>query len=244
MTTSHVSPLTLDALALGALDRDREAEIHAHLAGCAECRGARDAAAALREHFTARVLPRGLPARRPPRWRWLVAPALSAALAVALLVVLWPRALPPAPNDLGIKGTASWQVFANRSGHTFAVHDGTELAAGDRIRFIVVPGGARYLLVASVDGRGAVTIYYPYEGSQSAPIDGERFELTGSIVLDAAPGPERIYALLSDEPITADAVRAPLRVVARGGAVAIRGTYTLPVPVRAQASLVFEKVAP
>jgi hypothetical protein len=32
--------------------------------------------------------------------------------------------------------------------------------------------------------------------------------------------------------------------VARGGAVAIRGTYALPVPVRAQASLVFEKVTP
>ena len=239
MTTSHVSAFALDALALGALDRDREAEIHAHLAGCVDCRGARDRAAALREHFTIRVLPRGLQARRYHRWLWLAVPALAAAL----LVVLWPR-LKPEPSDLGIKGTASWQVFANRSGHTFAVHDGTELAAGDRIRFIVVPGGARYLLVASVDGRGAVTIYYPYEGSQSAPIDGDRFELTGSIVLDAAPGPERIYALLSDEPITADAVRAPLHMVARGGAVAIRGTYALPVPVRAQASLVFEKVAP
>ena len=243
MTTTHVSPLTLDALALGALDRDREAEIHAHLAGCADCRGARDAAAALREHFTIRVLPRGLRARRSHRWLWLAVPALAAAL----VVMLWLRPKPPelaGLDGLAIKGTASWQVFANRSGHTFAVHDGTELAAGDRIRFIVVPGGARYLLVASVDGRGAVTIYYPYEGSQSAPIDGERFELTGSIVLDAALGPERIYALLSDEPITADAVRAPLRVVARGGAVAIRGTYTLPVPVRAQTSLVFEKVAP
>lgn len=240
MTTSHVSAFTLDALALGALDPDREAAAHAHVASCAACRGARDAAAALREHFMIRVLPRGLPARRHHRWLWLAVPALAAAL----LVALWPRLEPPEQGDLGIKGTASWQVFANRSGHTFAVHDGTELAAGDRIRFVVVPGGARYLLVASVDGRGAVTIYYPYEGSQSAPIDGERFELTGSIVLDAAPGPERIYALLSDEPITADAVRAPLRMVAHGGAVAIRGTYALPVPVRAQASLVFEKVAP
>jgi len=240
MTTSHLSALTLDALALGALDRDREAEVQAHLASCTACRGAHDAAAALREHFTLRVLPRGLQARRRPRWVWLAVPALAAVL----LAVLWPHPAQPELSDLGVKGTASWQVFANRSGHTFAVHDGTELAAGDRIRFIVVPGGARYLLVASVDGRGAVTIYYPYEGSQSAPINGERFELTGSIVLDAAPGPERIYALLSDEPITADAVRTPLRQVAGGGAVAIRGTYSLPVPVRAQISLVFEKVAP
>lgn len=240
MTASHPSSFALDALALGALDPDREAEIRAHLASCAACHGAHEAAAALREHFTLRVLPRGLPERPRHRWLWLAVPAL----AVALLIVLWPRREPSELSDLGIKGTASWQVFANRGGHTFAVHDGTGLAAGDRIRFIVMPAGARYLLVASVDGRGAVTIYYPYQGSQSAPIDGDRFELTGSIVLDAAPGPERIYALLSDEPITADAVTAPLRMVASGGAVAIRGTHALPVPVRAQASLVFEKVAP
>ena len=113
-----------------------------------------------------------------------------------------PRA---ARDDLGIKGDATWQVFANRDNKTFAVHDGAELAAGDRIRFIVTPNRARYIIVASVDGSGAATIYYPYNGIQSAPAEGPRSELPGSIVLDAAPGPERLYALFSDEPIAARA---------------------------------------
>lgn len=238
MTDPHPSALALDALALGTLDQERADATRTHLARCSSCEALYDAAARHRDDFARRVLPRGLPQRA--RWRWIAVPAL----ALAVVVALWVRTRPPEQGDLRLKGTASWQVFAHRDGHTFAVHDGTELAAGDRIRFVVSPGGARYLLVASVDGLGAVTIYYPYRGALSAPIDGDRFELSGSIVLDRAPGPERIYALLSDVPLAAEMVAAPLRAVASGGATAIRATPTLPVPVRAQASLVFEKAQP
>jgi hypothetical protein len=240
-TDAHVSALLLDALALGALDRDAADRVRAHLASCAACREAQQTAAELREHFATSVLPRGLPVRRPRRWPWLAVPVLAAAVVV--LLILAPRR-PPPPPELAIKGDAGWQVFANRGGNTFAVHDGTELAAGDQIRFIVLPDGAHHLLVASVDGSGAAMVYYPYGGDQSMVIEGDRVELSGSIELDAAPGPERIYALLSDRPIEAAIVRAYLRDVAAGGAEAIRGTRTLPVPARAQLSLVFEKVRP
>jgi hypothetical protein len=243
MTTEpHISPLMLDALSLGALDRDSEARVQAHLASCASCRQDAQDAAELRRQFTVHVLPRGLPARRSYRRLWLV-PAFAAVL---LVVVIGLRPRPARTEQLGIKGEASWQVFANRDGRVFAVRDGTRLAAGDRIRFAVIPAGARYLMVASVDGLGAATIYYPYEGAGSAPIQGDRVEPNGSIVLDAAPGPERIYALLSDQPIAADAVTAQLRTIARAGADAIRGmrALPLPLPLRAQVSLVFEKAAP
>lgn len=238
----------LDALPLRALDRDGEARVDAHLARCARCREELERAAELRRHFTAHVQPAGLPVR-PRRWSWLLVPAVA---TVVLIVAIEPWRRPARPprvdeagiGELGIKGDASWLVFASRGGRVLPVHDGTELAAGDRIRFTVIPGGARYLLVASIDGRGTATIYVPYGGSQSAAIDGDRVEPEGSIVLDAAPGPERIYALLSDAPIAAERVRAQLREIARGGSDAIRGTSALALPVRAQASLVFEKVAP
>lgn len=241
MTTEpHISPLTLDALSLGALDRDSEARVQAHLASCVSCRRDAQDAAELRQQFIINVLPRGLPAGRSRRRFWLI-PVFAAAL---LIVVIGLRPRPARVDGLGIKGEASWQVFANRNGRVFAVRDGTELAAGDQIRFAVIPAGARYLLVASVDGLGVATIYYPYDGAGSAPIEGDRVEPDGSIVLDAAPGPERIYALLSDEPIAADAVRAQLRAIAGGGADAIRGMRALQLPVRSQVSLVFEKAAP
>jgi hypothetical protein len=239
MTNTHVSPLMIDALALDALDHDTAAHVLAHLASCARCRGDQKDAAELREQFARSVLPRGLPVRPRRRWAWLAVPAVAVAV---LIIALWQR--PERRDELGIKGDASWQVFGNRDGQTFAVRDETELVPGDRIRFVVLPDGAKYLLVASVDGSGTVTIYYPYNGEHSASIKGDRFELAGSIVLDDAPGPERIYAILSDHPVAAAVVAAQLRELAAGGANAIRATRGLPLPVRAQLSLVFEKASP
>ena len=238
--TEHLSAFTLDALALNALDEAAAARARAHLASCAQCRADDESAAALREHFTVHVLPRTAPVRRRRSWRWiwLAAPMLAAA---AILLVL--RREPP-PPELGIKGDATWQVFAHRAGKTFEVHDGAVLAAGDEIRFVVVPDRARFVLIVSVDGAGQASIYYPYNGAASAPIDGPRVELAGSIVLDAAPGPERLFALFSDEPIAAPAARDALRAIAMGGADAIRRTRQLPIPVRAQTTLLFEKGGP
>ena len=240
--TEHLSAMSLDALALGALDGDAERSARAHLTSCARCRADADAAAALREHFTVHVLPRTVPARRRRRWQWLLlaAPVLAAA-AVIFLVLRDPTPVPP---ELGIKGDASWQVFAHRAGKTFEVHDGAMLAAGDEIRFVVVPDRARFVLIVSVDGAGTASIYYPYNGATSAPIEGPRVELAGSIALDAAAGPERIFALFSDEPIAATAARDALRAIAIGGPDAIRRTRQLPLPVRAQTTLLFEKAAP
>lgn len=235
----HLSALALDALALGT----ETAGARDHLAVCARCRAEYDAAAELREHFTTHVLPHAQPVRRRrPIWAFIALPALAAA-AIAMIVVARPA---PKPAELAIKGDATWQVFANRDGQTFAVHDGTRLGAGDRIRFAVIPDGARFLLVASIDGAGAVSVYYPYGGTASGKLEpGDRVELPDSIVLDAAPGPERLFALFSDAPIETSNVAEQLRAIGAGGPDAIRGMHTLTVDSRAQASLVFEKeVAP
>ena len=231
---THLSSLALDALALGGHDPAADE----HLADCLACRAERAAIAELHAEFARRVLPRGVPGRRSFAWAWLAVPALAAAL---FAVLAWPRGEPE--PDLGIKGDASWQVFANHAGQTFAVHDGTRLGAGDRIRFVVEPAGARYLLVASVDGLGHATIYYPYAAPMSTPIAGERIELDGSIELDAAPGPERVFAIFSDVPLSASVVANELRAVALGGPDAIRSTHALHLAGHMQ-SVVFEKAAP
>src|SRR6185295_9274444 len=87
------------------------------------------------------------------RWSRLLVPALAAAVAaVVAICVLRPRGAwlaepggEPELAELAIKGSAGWQVFANRDDQVFAVHDGARLAPGDRIRFAVNPAGARYL---------------------------------------------------------------------------------------------------
>lgn len=232
---SHANPLQLDAIALGAGDP----AVLAHLKICPQCTAALAAQQELHAEFLVDVLPRrghrrpDLVRSRPRRKWWLMAfPALAAAAAVVLLLA-WPK--PADEPELGVKGGPAWQVVANRAGATFAVKDGTLLAAADRIRFVVVPDRARYLMIASIDGAGAASIYYPYDGAQSAPINAARLEVPDSIVLDAAPGPERLFALLSDQPLSADAVRAALRAIKD-----VRATTRLELPAK-QLTLVFDK---
>jgi hypothetical protein len=119
-------------------------------------------------------------------------------MAILLAVV----SLRPDPNsDLGIKGGASFQVYALRGEAVFPVRADTRLAPGDRIRFVVDPGNARYLLVASVDGAGKVSVYYPPSGDRSGYVVPGRSELEGSIELDQVLGPERLLAYFSDDPL-------------------------------------------
>jgi len=66
----------------------------------------------------------------------------------------------------------------------------------------------------------------------------------GSVVLDTAPGPERIFALWSSEPLQAADVIARLNELGQRGPAAIRATTTLDVPGTIQISRLFEKGDP
>lgn len=253
----HPSSLDLDALALDALAGDDRARVRSHVDACPACAAELAARGAEGEAFGRSVLPRTLPALRARieaparwrRWRWSLIPA-AVAVAAAVLFALRPLE-PPRPPDgrveqagpvLAVKGGISFRVFASRGGEVFPVRDGVALAPADRIRFAVSSGAHRHLLIASVDGSGAATVYYPYGGDRSGPIEpGRAVELPSSIVLDDAPGPERVFALFSSEPIEAAAVVARLRAIGAGGEAAIRAAWRLDIEGGEQASVLFEK---
>jgi len=147
---------------------------------------------------------------------------------------------------IAAKGGPGLQLVARRvngaAGDVFVVDPGATLATGDAVRFVVDTGGARFVLVVSVDGAGQINVYYPFGGTASAQLDGrDRVTLDGSIVLDDAPGPERIWAVLSDRAVAVDELRAQLTAVAAGGASAIRRGADLVVPQAGQTSVWFEK---
>lgn len=237
----HTAPLLLGKLLAGKATEEEVRAAEAHAQACARCREELAEARAAGRRFTESVFPRTLPAvearRKPPRsWRLVLPLALAATAAVALFV----RRPTPEPPQLQFKGEGALQVFAHRGGESFPVRDGTALRAGDRIRFGVVPGHARFVLVASVDGRGHVSIYQPSTpvASGEAPL----VTLPDSIVLDDAPGPERIFALFSDRPVEERAVTAALAALGAAGADTVRGTTHLPLSYT-QASVLFEKSA-
>jgi hypothetical protein len=261
----HLTSLDLDRLELGAAGGEERARIGGHVLGCPACAKRREEHAALASHFRAAVLPRtgeALAARRPLARAGLRVFALAAAVSGVAGVAMLARgvlsAKPPATAgiaaepSIGIKGAAMLHVFARRGGPApqlpgtvVRVTDGTRLAAGDAVRFVLDPAGLPYVLIASVDGAGQVSIYYPYQGETSAPVDGRAtVSVPDSIVLDRAPGPERLFALFSREPISSQVVRQALAGAAAAGPSAIRATRQLPIAGTVQATLMFEKEPP
>src|SRR5262249_40617445 len=98
-----------------------------------------------------------------------------------------------------------------------------------------------YLLVCSVDGAGKASVYFPFGGSESGTIElRNRVELPGSVILDDAPGPERVFALFSAKPLVAADALAALRAIGKAAAT-IRSTQRLSIAADAQVTMAFEK---
>lgn len=258
----HLSTSDYDLLLLHALSDDEQQRIERHLADCQRCRVDQEGYAADARRFSQEVLARAvslLPQASQEsflhrlfrrRVVWVLAPAVMAAFA---LVVAHGKRVEPGRGEEGstaadvrIKGgEPTLRSFARRMQHVFAVHDGMELHAGDELRFVVDSPALPFLLLVSVDGAGRINVYFPYDGSQSGTIaTGKPTELPGSIVLDNAPGPERIFALYSKTPLLRADLESALRELYRQGPAAIRGKASLPVKAERQITLLFEKAAP
>lgn len=242
--TAHVSSMTIDAVAGGLITGDELATALTHIETCARCRADLAVAEAACATFKRDVLPRTIGRLRPrPWWRSLaplMVPVLAAA-AVLILIARKPETTTGTDDDIRAKGPATFQVYAKRGDRVLALRDGSRLAPGDAIRFVAGSRVAGYLLVGSVDGAGTASIYFPYRGTRSGAIGGAPAELPGSIVLDDAPGPERLFAVFTTEPIEAAAMTSALEALGKRGADAIRQVQVLPISGAFQASLVFEK---
>jgi hypothetical protein len=254
----HLTALDLDLLGLADLAAADRQRIDDHAARCARCGSRRSEHEAYRARFRGAVFPRtsaAIVARRRalPSRLWLMAIALPVG-AAGLLVITHSldRRLPVAdgPAVLGIKGEGVMEVFARRGGPTpettntavMRVANGARLAPGDALRFVLYPTGLPYVLIASVDGAGQVSVYFPFRGHASAAIDpAAPVSVPGSIVLDHAAGPERLFAIFSENPLEVSAVRELLAQTAAGGASAIRSAARLPLAGTVQATLLFEK---
>jgi hypothetical protein len=113
--------------------------------------------------------------------------------------------------DLGLKGDSriDFEVVAQRKDEgQFPVKEGTVLKPGDKIRFVVTAGGAKYVMIGSKDGAGNFTVFHPYGGETSASLERGQHELPGSIELDEVTGKEKLFAIFSAEPLKADDVKA------------------------------------
>ena len=250
----HVSSFHVELVRLGQATAAERSWIDGHLRACPRCAAMSASFEADRRAFHARHVveaPRAFttvapqPARRRRR-AWLALGFVVPAAGVLLSATARHDARPISPEPaVGVKGGTTLLVAANRGERVFPVRSGERLRRGDRIRFVVEHQQYPFVLIASVDGAGGTTIYYPYGGPQSLRLEkGDRVELPGSIVVDASPGPERIFALFSQRALQSSSVLSALARLKEGGADAIRNVPSLEVGANEQISVVFEKDLP
>lgn len=225
----HLSSLTLDRLLLKSLPEAETSEVHAHLESCEACRSLFTQMQADQQKFEAFVFPRTLPAvteraKAPsPLARlvaaWRIAVPAVVACGIALMVVWSVRQPGPGSGginrldepELGVKGGPTLQIFAARGESVFAVKPGSRLRPADRIRFVVQRDEADgFLLIASVDAARKVSVYFPTDGAQSAPVEKGRVEIPGSIELDDTLGAEQVFAFFSPRPLSVAEVQKAL----------------------------------
>ncbi len=156
--------------------------------------------------------------RQPKRTRAWIAPLVVAAgLAAALMVVTRHAPSGPEPETTRVKGAARLLVFKQVGEQAETLDADDVVRAGDVIQLRYNAGGARYGVIASIDGSGGVTLHFP--ASEDAPNDvgaGTR-TLPEAFALDDAPRFERFFFLTASEPIDTAATLDALRALARRG---------------------------
>lgn len=223
----HLSSETIDLLLLSALPPSETNEAKAHLDDCGLCKQRwtelNEDSQRFKQYVFARTLP-NVEARLAPkegffeRFRLkLLLPVLGVASAAALALTFAAGPGTQTEDDvyIGVKGLEpTFEVFAQRQdGGAFAVKSGTALKPKDRIRFVVSPGQARYVLIGSVDGKGAFSVYHPFGAAESEKLDGKvprRVELASTVELDDTLGTEKLVVVLSEAPVKAEALKAAL----------------------------------
>jgi anti-sigma factor RsiW len=143
---------------------------------------------------------------------WLGSGALAAAASVVLFLAFSRDA------DLGSvrsKGSRLLDFYVKSGGVVRRGGPGEVVRPGDALRFVVPRAEQRYLVVLGRDSRGVASVYFPPGAlAERAASGGEELgsgvALGASVVLDDAPGDERLYGVFCDRAVSTQALREEL----------------------------------
>jgi len=213
------------------LSDEEERTLAAHLAGCQRCRRElQQIVDEQREYeevqpaFSAlwsQVRVRPAPPAKPSPARW---PALLWKLGVpamaACAVLIWGALRERPRSAVDYKGSVAVQIVVKRQAEQFVLDERRRLCPEDALRFVITSGPREsHLAVLSIDGQGAVSIFYPDPARGGGPplrLSGAgRHELPGSVILDQTTGAERILVLWSPRTYDVDELAARLKALLR-----------------------------
>jgi hypothetical protein len=158
--------------------------------------------------------------RRPKRRRTWIAPIVAAAglAVVALVVVRDEPTHQAAPSETTrVKGTARLLAYRQAGEQAERLDPDAVVHAGDVIQLRYNAGGARYGVIASIDGGGGVTLHFPADVDAPTDVGGGTRTLPDAFALDEAPRFERFFFVTANEPLDVAGTLDALRLLARRG---------------------------
>lgn len=137
--------------------------------------------------------------------------AAVTASAAALFIIPRPATEQPTRGALvdesieitRLKGTdnAKLQIWRRTSGEPEQLKQGESAREGDTLQLRYRAGAARYGAIASIDGRGAVTLHFPAAAGDPTELDQGTVTLDYSYELDDAPEFEHFYFVTCATPV-------------------------------------------
>ncbi len=209
---SCLSDLTIDQYLAGELHETPESsKVAEHLEACAACAQVSEQFRSVETEFENDLFVAKLAKQTQKRLQEDASPIArsrglwaggSMALAAIAAFVLWSRAVQE-EAEVGerTKGGLGLQIAVQHpTGKIEPVLNGQTLRPDESIRFQVNAPLEGYLSIVSIDSARVVSAYVPAEGSLQRVPSGRGDWLDGAIVLDDSIGPERIFAVLCEQP--------------------------------------------
>lgn len=214
MTCKEFDTLTLLSYVAGDLSDNRMSALDRHLRHCSECR--RSVSEMKKEQSEFLESYPEVPMAKKKTGTILRFRALTPLLSVAAVLVValgLARFLPRQPETAWrTKGSTSLALYVSDSTGKPSVRDDSVFFPGERIQFSYSCGKERYLILASIDEKGNVSVFYPTSGDHSMLLEpGSDLPLPHSIRLDDYIGVERYFALFSREPRNVQSVVESMR---------------------------------
>jgi len=151
-------------------------------------------------------------------------PAMVAAAAVALAVGLVPLLMhggmsPDDGTGVRIKGSGPvLHVYRETARGVELLRNGASASAHDLLQLSYIAAGARFGMIFSIDGSGAVTLHYPEGSPLAARLEGGgEVALPHSYELDNAPRFERFYLVTSSSEFSVKEILDRARKAAAAG---------------------------
>jgi hypothetical protein len=160
--------------------------------------------------------------RTSPRRRsraWVAPLVVAAGLAAGAIILLphWPPHESQETEGTRVKGVVRLHVFRQIGDHAERLHADDAANAGDVIQLRYNAGGARYGVIASIDGAGGVTLHFPASAETATDVEPGTRSLPESFALDDAPRFERFFFVTANEPLEVAGTLDALRALARRG---------------------------